>query len=139
MAEVGYGTDIWCAGALSTGRLARGRQVVVQALFRRLTTPRGTLRDGDEAANYGIDLADYVGAVGHDTAVASLPGVVRGELLKDGRVIQVDVETPVVTRGSDGMISIALQLFAYLTDELDPVSLTLAISDVNVHLLGVTA
>ena len=139
MAEVGYGTDIWCAGALSAGRLARGRQVVAQALYRRLTTPRGTLRDGDEAANYGIDLADYVGAIGYDIAIAALPGVVRGELLKDDRVIQVDVEPPVVERQASGLVSITMQISCFLTDELDPLGLTVGISDVGVGLLGVTS
>jgi len=138
MAEIGYGVDIWCAGALSAGRLARGRQVVAQALYRRLTTPRGTLRDGDEAANYGIDLADYVGAIGTDTAIAALPGIVRGELQKDDRVIQIDVDPPIVERLASGLLSINLSISAYLTDELDPLGLTVAISDVGVSLLGVT-
>jgi thiamine pyrophosphate-dependent acetolactate synthase large subunit-like protein len=97
------------------------------------------LRDGDEAANYGVDLADYVGAIGTDTAIAALPGIVRGELQKDDRVIQIDVDPPTVARSPSGLIEITLSISAYLTDELDPLGLTVAISDVGVSLLGVTA
>lgn len=111
---------------------------MAQALYRRLTTPRGTLRGGEEAANYGIDLADYVGAIGTDAAIAALPGVVRGELRKDDRVIQVDVDTPIVSREASGLVSITLKISCYLTDELDALGLTLAVSDVSVDLLGVS-
>ena len=137
MAE-GYGIDIWCYDAVQPGRLARGRQVVVQALYRRLITPRGTLRGGPEEENYGIDLAEYCGAIGYANAVAAIPAVVRGELSKDDRVAEVSC-TASRLDSTDGTVSIVLTVTVRLDDEADTFDFTLAVSDVTVTLLGVNA
>lgn len=130
-----YGVDVWCASGVVAGRLARGRTVVAQALYRRLITPRGTLRGGDEEAAYGLDLSEYVGAVGHETAVAALPGLVRGELLKDDRVADVNVAA---TSSADtaGLVSITLEIDVTLADESEPFALSVAVTDTSVALLG---
>lgn len=133
--STGYGRDIWCTDAMATGRLARGSQVVLQALYRRLITPRGTLRGGEEELAYGFDIAEYVGAVGITTAVAALPGIVRAELLKDDRVLSVSVDASIVT-DTPGLTSITLALLVTLDDELADFPLTLAVTDVDVTLIG---
>ena len=43
-----YGTDTWCTDHYVPGRLARGAQVVAQALYRMTITVPGTLRGGED-------------------------------------------------------------------------------------------
>lgn len=91
----GYGADTWCGDSMVTGRLSRGVTHVVLALYRRLITPRGTLRPVNENSNeeelsYGFDLAQFVGAVGPELAVLIAPPQICAELQKDDRVLAVD-------------------------------------------------
>ena len=132
-----YGLDTWCSDSLRTGRLASGRVLVAQALYRRQITPRGTLRGGDEEANYGIDLAGYVGA---DPALSAviLPGIIRGELLKDDRVSDVVVEVLSATTAA-GLVTLTITESVLLHGDSEPFSLTIAVSAVGAVLLGITA
>lgn len=132
-----YGTDLWCFDQVYTGRLATGTDLLAQAAYRRLTTPRGTLDDGDEGAIYGLDLADFVGHVGDASAVASLPAVVSAELLKDDRFASVDVKSSAVT-GTDGLTAITLGITITPHDADDPFTLTVGVSSLTVQLLGVS-
>lgn len=131
----GYGVDVWCVDRLVTGRLVRGPMVVLQALYRRLITPRGMLRGGDEEAAYGLDLSSYVGAVGYETSVKALPGLVRGELLKDDRVADVAVAATVST-DTAGEISIYLDVSVALHDEDESFPLQVRVTDTSVALVG---
>ena len=133
--SAGYGVETWCLDHLITGRYARGVNVVLQALYGRLVTPRGTLRGGEEEAAYGFDVSAYVGAVGYDTAVLSLPGAVRSELLKDDRVAEITVEA-IKTTDADGLIAIELAIHAELADESADFDFTLVVTDVSVAFLG---
>lgn len=133
--SAGFGVDIWCTDSLFTARYARGPRVVLQALYRRLITPRGMLRGGDEESAYGLDIAAYVGAVGYPTTIASIPGVVRAELLKDDRVSGIDVDVEKM-EASDGTISLLLTVHVTLEDEASEYTLTLSVTDISVTLLG---
>jgi hypothetical protein len=133
-----YGTEVWCTNGLQTGRLAKGKTALVQALFRRLITPRGTLRGGDEEANYGIDLAGYVGQVGDEVAALALPSVVRGELLKDERVTDV-VATITASTASNLGVSYTLAVAVTPHDELESFTFNVAVSAASVELIGGTA
>jgi hypothetical protein len=132
--SAGYGTEVWCTDSIVPGRYATGWRVVAQALYRRVITPRGMLRGGEEEAAYGFDLAGYVGAVGYPTAVNAIPGIVRGEWLKDDRVADVDIRAFIVM-GADGAISITLDATVLLSDEGDSFDLTLSISTGGVQQL----
>jgi hypothetical protein len=132
-----YGKDTWCYDRIQTGRLASGVEVVAQAIFRRLNTARGTLRDGDEGIVYGMDLLDFVGTVGTDTAIAVLPDAARAEVLKDDRVSRCEA-TAAATRGTDGLVQIVLDLDCFLVDEGESFTLSIGVDDVTVALLGVT-
>lgn len=132
--STGYGVEIDCTDGLRTGRLVTGWRVVAHALFRRVITPRGTLRGSAEAQAYGIDLAGYVGAVGSATAVAALPGLVRGEWLKDDRVLDVNVTASSAT-DSAGLVMITLDAAVTLANEGESFDLTLAVSSGGVQLL----
>lgn len=134
MAE-GYGTEIYCYDKLRTGRLVSGVEVVAQALYRRLTTPRGTLRGGEDESVYGLDLLDFIGRVGTAAAIDALPGAIEAECLKDGRVAQVDC-TVTSTVNADGLTQLAITIDAQLHDPGDSFALTLAATDVAVSLIG---
>jgi hypothetical protein len=131
----GYGADTWCTDSLVVGRLARGRTLLAQALYRRLITPRGTLRGGEEERAYGFDVAGYVGAVGYDLAIAALPGLIRGELKKDNRVL--DVAASITKQVDlDGSISLEIVINVVPVDESGDFDLTLNVTSVSAELVG---
>lgn len=130
----GYGGDTWCADSYSPGRFARGATAVVQALYRRLITPRGTLRGGDAERAYGLDLAGFIGAMG-DSAGAALPGAIRAELLKDDRVADVTA-TAARTVASSGLVTYTIEVTGELHDEQGDFRFSVSASDVTVELVG---
>ena len=132
-----YGIDLFCYDQLFTGRLASGVELVAQAIFRRLNTARGTLRDGDEGLVYGLDLLDFVGTVGTKNAVDALPDAVVAEILKDDRVARAEASA-VIQRTSEGLVTIVLDIDVTLTEADETFTLTLGVGDVSVALLGVT-
>lgn len=132
----GYGTDTYCYDTIRTGRLASGPELVAQAIFRRLTTARGTLQDGDEGAVYGLDLLDFVGQVGTTDAVDALPDAVAAEILKDDRVESV-VVTATSSTDSAGLVTIVLNADATLQDAKQSFTLTVSITDLDITLLGI--
>lgn len=133
----GFGRDLHCYDRLFTGRIASRAELVAQAIFRRLNTARGTLRDGEEGALYGFDILDFVGSVGTAIAVDALPGAIESEVKKDDRVASCKAEATVQT-ASDGTSTIILDVNCTLADEDQDFALTLSISDVGVQLLGTT-
>lgn len=139
--SAGYGRDTWCFDSLQPGRYASGAQVVVQALYRRLITPRGTLLPledggGDEESAYGFDVAGYVGAVGYPAAVEAIPAIVVGELLKDDRVQPTLTATAKLVVGIDGEDAIDLDISGDLADESGSFDFTLQVTDGAVRFLG---
>lgn len=132
---VGYGRDLSCLNALVTGRMVGGKTLLVQAIVRRLTTPRGTLRGSAEASRYGIDLAGYVGQVGDAVAAAALPAVIESELLKDDRIASVAVAVT-YTRDAAGLVTYLVRIDVTPASELEDFALTLAVSDVTVSMIG---
>lgn len=128
-----FGTDTSCLTGLRTGRLASGVQLVAEAIYRRLSTPRGMLRGGDDEANYGIDLADMIGQVSTPSQVAALPGQIQSEVKKDERVQEVTVTATAAT-GSAGDVTWAISIEC--TTALGPFSLVLSVNAVTVELLN---
>lgn len=134
MAE-GFGVDIWCLGQIRSGRLARGNAVLIQALYNRTITPRGTLRGGEEESTYGLDLAGFVGAVGATVAARALPLQLRQEWLKDDRVQDVSIAA-LVAVDTDGTASVDLDCSVLPVGETESFPLTLRVSETTVTLLG---
>lgn len=93
------------------------------------------LRGGDEESTYGLDLSAYVGSLGYTYAAAALPGLIRGELLKDDRVRSVRVAT-VQSTSSAGLISLDLTVRVTPADETGAFSFTVQASAMGVELLG---
>jgi hypothetical protein len=130
--STGYGVDLWCLTGVQPGRLVSGKLLVAQALYRRLTTPRGTLR-GD--LSYGYDVVGLIGAIGTEDAATVLRFAVRAEVMKDDRVQDVDVT---VTRAvvGPGEESLTISLSVLLTEETESFTLTLSASDVSLDVVG---
>lgn len=135
----GYGRELWCGDSLRTGRYVTGNLLVMQALYRRLNTPRGTLGDiSDDFPDeriYGIDLASYCGATASEFSIAGLPNIVRSELLKDDRVADVAVTLASVQQTDAGWL-LSLNIRVVLSDSGDSFAFTLDASSVGVTLLG---
>lgn len=106
---------------------------MAQSLYRRFTTPRGTLRGGREESTYGFDLAGYVGAVGTDLALVSLPGLLRAEGLKDERVADLRVTT--AREDEAGATLLRVEIDVTLVDG-SRFPLTLGVDAVSVALIG---
>jgi len=134
----GYGLDSWCGSSLQSGRTVTGRLLLAQAAFRRITTPRGTLRGGTEELTYGIDVREYCGALAVDEALAALPSIVRAELRKDDRFAAVSVEaTRAAVSGTPNDEALTLAITIQPADETASFTLTLAVSDASATILGV--
>lgn len=132
MGSTGYGRCMSCLDRLSTGRRVTGARLLGEAIYRRLTTPRGTVAN---APTYGYDLSAYVGSVGGRVAAAALPAVVESEILKDNRVASVEAA---VTRDVDGSSeTFTVEISVTPADETSTFDLTLAVSDVSVDLIGI--
>lgn len=122
----GFGFDTSCASRLSTSRMVRGRELVAQAVYRRLTTPRGSLTWGPEHLAYGLDLKDMVGKVGVDAAARALPAQIRNELVKDDRISDVRVTIRAVGSGVERGLEIQITVSTF--DEGEDFSLTLSVT-----------
>jgi hypothetical protein len=130
--STGYGKDMHCRGKLSTGRLASGRSLLINAIVNRLSTTRGELVGGPEEAVYGVNLAAYVGTVGPATAVKALPSLIESELRKDDRIAAVSA---IVTLVDEDSLRVDLQVKA--KDAAESFPLTLSVSEVTTKVLGI--
>jgi len=131
----GYGRDTWCLDSLQPGRMVSGRALVAQALFRRWTTPRGTLSGGPEEDIYGIDVVGFVGAAALPVVLGALPGMMRAEALKDDRVSDCRVTITSATE-ADGTVMVYPKAVVTLAGESESFELTLAVSATSAQVLG---
>lgn len=128
-----FGYDTSCLNGLNTGRFASGVRLVAEAAYRRLITPRGLLQGGDDEANYGLDLADLIGAVMTPSQIAAIPGQIESELLKDERIETVTATVTSVQTGP----GVTLTILVDASTAEGPFSLDLSVSQVTVELLGI--
>ncbi len=133
---IGHGREQWCQDAVVTGRYVTGWLVVAQACYRRLITPTGMLRWGEEESRYGLDLAGFIGAVGDDAAVLALPSLVAAELAKDDRVADT-LCTVARTQDAAGLVTLDLVIDVALKDAGGSFALTLSVADAKTTLVSV--
>lgn len=127
------GRDTYCFDALVPGRIATGLELVAQRLYHRLSTPAGSLRGGEEEADFGEDLSDYIGSIEESAIAPMLPVRVENILLRDPAVASVDVTANrVVTAGQ-----VSWELTIAVVTTLGQITLIASVSDVSVDLLGV--
>lgn len=130
-----YGYDVSCMTGLRTGRMVSGVRLVAEAVYRRLTTPRGTLLGGEDEANYGLDLAGMLGSAVTPGAIAALPGRIENELLKDERIESVTVEVTSTQAGP----AVSWSVTASAVTGLGPFTLVLGVEGVSARLLKLEA
>jgi hypothetical protein len=130
---VTLGLDTYCLDSLRTGRLVGGTTLVAQNAYHRLTTLLGTLRGGDDEANYGLDLASKVGRAASDKEAASLPTQINAELRKDQRIASVEATVTITREGPLASYRIAI---ACTTHDFGPFELVLGVAGVTPTLLG---
>jgi len=133
--STGFGRTPWCLDGLLLGRYVSGRRALAQSIYRRLTTPRGTLRGGAEESAYGLDLAGLLGSVSTPAALAGIPAMVRAELLKDDRIADVQVTYTAVTE-ANGTAAVTLTANVTPADEAESFTLTIGVSDATVAIIG---
>jgi hypothetical protein len=131
---INYGYDTSCTDSLRTGRFASGVRLVAEAIYRRLITPRGALRGGDDEANYGFDLIGKLGHTVSASEIAALPGQVEAEILKDERIESADISVNSVTTGP----SVAWTITVSAVTGLGPFQLVLGVNGVTAQLLSIT-
>ncbi len=133
----GYGAGMWCTDQVRTGRRARGKTIVVHALIRRASTPRGTLRGGEAESTYGLDICGFLGAVGAEISARAIPVQLRAEWLKDDRVQDVSIAGSIVI-DTDGNSSVDLDCQILLIGETESFPLTLSVSEAGIAIKGST-
>lgn len=96
-----FGLDLDCADDLSADmRTVSGVAGVAQAIYRRLTTPRGMVLD---ALDYGYDVRSLLHKGQTPIQKAAIPGLIRSEILKDDRIASVEVEVTTFTNDTIGL------------------------------------
>jgi len=133
MGTVSTGRDTYCLDHLQPGRFARGVQLVAQRCYRRLITPPGTLRGGEDEADFGMDLAGFIGATEERDLASMLPVRVKNELMKDPVVESVKVTAERTSSG--GRVSYTMTISVQSAE--GDFDLLVGVSEVSVEMLGV--
>ena len=109
-------------------QVATGVQVLAQSLVRRQTTPRGSVLT---SPNDCIDVRMYLSKGLSQSQVAALAQTIRGELLRDQRVLAASVSIALTV---DGTMTITETILA----SAGPFTLTLTLtaSTINVIVAG---
>ena len=130
-----YGVDTSCGerGYLS-GRLVTGEELVIQAIFRRLTTPRGTLNATDEEAAYGLDVSGFVGAGANSPRIRALSSMIEAELSKDDRILSATAFVETSRDGERDFIDISLDVL--LTEESTRFPLTIRVNQLTASIIS---
>lgn len=120
--DLGYGSDLYCDGdATDDFRELPGSDplLVVQAILRRVTTPRGTLLDD---SGYGEDVARMLhqGMTPADKKASA--DMLSAEVLEDDRVLSCTVELTAIPQGLN------VRIRGELADGKGPYSLTMVAS-----------
>ena len=122
---VAWGGDLFCINDLTPDmRMLQGDDpsVVTQAIFRRLTTPKGRLLDD---LGWGFDLRSVLG--GKTTAeIAVLESAILSEVVQDDRIDPSVSVTVLVQDGGDCRVDISGVL---MDPSTTPFSLTMALTD----------
>lgn len=128
----GYGAEVSLTDKLVTGRLISGKAVALEALYRRLITPRGSL---SYDLTYGFDVSGLVGSVGFERAAVVIGGMVVNELSKDDRVVNVRC-LPTLTVQDNGDAILILDVEATLAEEGEDFAFTAGVTETTTELLS---
>lgn len=108
VAPFGYGRDLDCVTDI-TEECAEvdplSRRAVVQAVLRRLTTPRGALIDDPD---YGYDVRSFCNRGTTTLELRAISDQCRGEAMKDDRVTEATVKVTYTDRTRTLTVSVTL-------------------------------
>jgi hypothetical protein len=135
MATSIFGKDTSCTSALRPGQFVTGARLVGEALYRRLSTPRGMLRGGDDEESYGFDLLGVIGSTQSDADAIALQGKIRNEALKDERIIDAQVTVTLTRNGP----AVSLDVLIEVTTGAGPFTLNIGVDEATVELLNLAA
>ena len=123
-----YGRDTSATSRVVPGVIVEGNRLLAEAAIRRLRTQRGTLLYDPD---YGLPLSLLLGRDMTQAELASIPGQIRNELLKDERLENVRAS---LGRSSDGVTWIlSIEFYPVKTG---PFGLVLSVGDVTVEVLA---
>lgn len=101
---VDFGSDLSCTDDLDdVAREISGQDVLAQAIYRRLTTPRGQLLDDPD---YGIDVRSFLSRGIDAGKLREIEGTIRQEVLKDERVANVTAQASIDYRSYSMTVSL---------------------------------
>jgi hypothetical protein len=130
-----YGRDMSCLRFARRGSIVTGGRLLGEAAYRRLSTERGRLL---YARGYGLGLQRMLNSVQSDSDLASWPGQIRAELLKDKRLDTVSVEiASELVSGTARRVTVTIEAFA--KNGVDGFGLVLSVDEVSVRLLQLRA
>lgn len=122
-----YGSDLSCVSDLDpTMREVSEDRGMLESIARRVTTSRGSAID---APDDGIDIRDWLSASLSNVVIASLQLMIRGEVMKDERVLEAGV---IVTYDAQAQ-KLTVRIAGLGAD--GPFRLTLPVSATRVELL----
>ncbi len=124
-----FGTDIGLDDDIDDqASEVSGTLLVSQAIYRRLTTPRGTLIDDPD---YGLDIRSLLHKGMTPVEIGAYPGQIRQEILKDERITFAEV---IVKQSAKETWLITIRCEA----GEGPFTLTLGVADAVATLLSTT-
>ena len=126
---VDYGTDVsWFPDVTPNLSLTSGNRTLAEALYRRLSTPRGWFAwDPD----YGLDVRGLVNETLNPNNVSAWQRQIAAECEKDERVLTASV---VITQTSQTTVSISIAI----EGANGPLTLVLGVSNVGLAMLSFT-
>jgi len=103
---ISLGNDLSCIGDIDpTGRETSEKMCLVQALARRLITPRGRLIDDP---NYGYDLNQWLGSDIGQAEIAQIQHISRAEVMKDERLQSATVTAQFLQASNTLIVTISV-------------------------------
>lgn len=127
-----FGRDLWCRTTLITTRYATGMDLLVNALARRITTPRGKLYFHP---NYGFDVSQLIGLEITPTSVIGIKAELESEIEADPRVF--DGSVTVTIAEVKHATRTDLEISATGDSELGPFDFVTTIDRVTLELINV--
>jgi len=104
-----FGLDLSSLDDVDETREVSGAELIAQDALWRLKTPRAMgILEGD-APDYGFDLLEAIGSAETDADAASLPDRIRGELIKDERILSVNATVIATVNGPSAVFDITIR------------------------------
>lgn len=130
-----YGVDTSATSRVNYGRAVTGAVLVGEALFRRLSSDRGSLPSD---RSYGWSITRWLGSEWTEQRRKSTPGLIANEVRKDDRIepatLSIEIEE---TIDDHGAVNLEITIFAF-TAEGERFELVFAASAATTQLLRIS-